>query len=143
MAVTRSPHLWPPSHPGRRDLLWTDCWTCWRGQSQTPPMKTTEGTVCVPCPPPPHPPLFYRIQWSHAPSKSCNIMTLQDYKQLHQEHIPPPCTVNVISWTTLHPDSVYYYHIPPSVISYNNHPLIMYRWCIYSCYGNDYHTITM
>lgn len=142
MAVTRSPHLWPPSHPGRRDLLWTDCWTCWRGQSQTLPMKTTEGTVCVPCPPPPihcsigssaHMPLAKAaILWHYKITNNCIRNTS-----------PPPCTVNVISWTTLHPDSVYYYHIPPSVISYNNHPLIMYRWCIYSCYGNDYHTITM
>lgn len=52
MAITRSPHLWPPSHPGRRDLLWTDCWTCWRGQSQTPPMKTIEG-MCATQPLPP------------------------------------------------------------------------------------------
>lgn len=142
MAVTRSPHLWPPSHPGRRDLLWTDCWTCWRGQSQTPPMKTTEGTVCVPCPPPP---THHCSIGSSAHMPLAKAAILWHYKITNNciRNTSPPCTVNVISWTTLHPDSVYYYHIPPSVISYNNHPLIMYRWCIYSCYGNDYHTITM
>lgn len=62
MAITRSPHLWPPSHPGRRDLLWTDCWTCWRGQSQTPPMKTIEGMCATQPLPPIKTTLLYIIQ---------------------------------------------------------------------------------
>lgn len=118
MAITRSPHLWPPSHPGRRDLLWTDCWTCWRGQSQTPPMKTTEG-MCATQPLPPFKTTLYNPVLHHY--KIINSCIRNTY------HRARPLCVFMLLYEPPSTITVYYNHIPPSVTSYNNHPLIMYR----------------